>query len=81
MQKNILVFDHSPPDDKSGSKISDSVDKSGLRHEWKGKTGVLACVNETQIPRAISGIDLAYTVRTGSMFRNIRNVKVRNHLF
>jgi hypothetical protein len=28
MQKNISVFDHSPPYDKSGSKTRDSVDKS-----------------------------------------------------
>jgi hypothetical protein len=79
--QNIPVFDQSPPYDKSGSKTADSVDKSDTKHEAKCKTGVLARVNETQMPRAIGGIDLAYTVRTRSMLRTIRNVLVRNHLF
>jgi len=67
MKKNILVFDNSPRDDNPGSKTSDSVDKSDPRHEPKCKTGVLAGLNETQIPRAIGVTDLSYSVRTRSM--------------
>jgi len=47
---NISVFDHSQDIDKSGSKTSDSVDKSDAHHESKCKTVVLAGVNETQMP-------------------------------